>query len=150
MHVGEKQKVYAKWQESRRKDVERAFGRLHKKWLILKHPGMANAVEHLNAIWGCCIILHNMTLRDQETKKHERKEVTEYPTFVASGELGNLESLRDPAYLAAHSVTTMIKKRAVMENQGAAALKHGKLLEHVYKHSKTHKLGGPLSPSPSP
>ena len=60
----EKEQVFAKAQEAVRKDVERAFDRLHAKWQILKFPAMAKKLEHLNDMWGCCIILHNMTLKD--------------------------------------------------------------------------------------
>ena len=136
MPVGEKQKVFAKVQEGVRKDVERAFGRLHSKYHILKFPGQAHKVEHLSAIWGCCIILHNMTLRDQQTVRIERTMVTEYPASLAFTELRNAQPLRDAAYFAAHSVVAIIAKRKVMENRGMCELKQRALVEHVYKHSK--------------
>ena len=136
MPVGEKQKVFAKAQESVRKDVERAFGRLHSKFHILKFPGLAHKVEHLSAIWGCCIILHNMTLRDQQTERIERTMVTEYPPSLAFTELRNAQPMRDVAYFAQHSVAAIIAKRKTIENRGMCELKQRALVEHVFKHSK--------------
>jgi Plant transposon protein len=58
--VGHGKKLYAIWQEVRRKDVERAFGVIQKKFLILKKD-----VEHwflgdIRRIVETAIILHNM------------------------------------------------------------------------------------------
>ena len=142
MPVNEKQKVFAKAQESVRKDVERAFGRLHSKFHILKFPGLAHKVEHLSAMWGCCIILHNMTLRDQQTKRIERTMVTEYPPSLATTELRMGQPLRDAAYFAEHSVAAIIAKRKIMENRGMCELKHRALVEHVFKHSKKSTTRG--------
>ena len=136
MPVTEKAKVYARAQEALRKDVERAFGRLHSKWHILKYPGMANKVEHLNEIWECCIILHNMTLKDEKTKRLERTDVTEYPASLGFLEPGECQPLKDAAYFAEHSMATDIEKRSHMENSGFSQIKQTPLVEHVFKHSK--------------
>ena len=137
MPVGENQKVFAKAHESVKKDVERAFGRLHAKWHVLKYRAMAQKACHLNDIWLCCIILHNMTLKDEKTKKLDRTAVTVYPSALdALGGLGRLQPMRDDAYYAAHSVTAMIKKRKEVENSGMSAIKQRALVEHVFLHSK--------------
>ena len=136
MPTTEKEKVFAKAQEAVRKDVERAFGRLHSKWHILKFPGMAQKVEHLNAMWYCCIILHNMTLKDEKTSALERKEVTVYPPSLEFMELGEAQPLRDATFFAEHSVASIIAKRGEMENRGMCALKQTALVDHVFKHFK--------------
>lgn len=59
-----KEKRFKKLQESARKDVERAFGRLKAKWIILRIPLRAMSVEKIRKIVHTCVILHNMILKD--------------------------------------------------------------------------------------
>ena len=147
MPIDVKQRLFAKMQEGFRKDVERAFGRLHAKWHILKFPGMCNKVEHLNAIWLCCIILHNMTLRDQLTKEHERTHVTVYPASVAAmSDIGNMEPVRDAAFFEAHSAAAIMARRRRMEDSEECQHKQRMLVEHVHRH--LNPPPPPLVPSP--
>lgn len=55
-----KEKLFANYQESARKDVERAFGIMTKVWLILKHPARLWHLNVLSDVIRACIILHNM------------------------------------------------------------------------------------------
>nr|XP_043639361.1 uncharacterized protein LOC122610434 [Erigeron canadensis] len=57
-------KKFKKVQESARKDVERAFGVLKRKWGILSRPMRAMTVDKITNIVHVCIILHNMILKD--------------------------------------------------------------------------------------
>ena len=59
-----KEKRFKKLQESARKDVERAFGRLKGKWMILSRPLRAMSVEKIRQLVYTCIILCNMILKD--------------------------------------------------------------------------------------
>ncbi|GJZ78323.1 ALP1-like protein [Tanacetum coccineum] len=52
--------LYKQKQESARKDVERAFGVLKKKWVILANPTRALKKERIINMMYTCIILHNM------------------------------------------------------------------------------------------
>ncbi|GJV12579.1 ALP1-like protein [Tanacetum coccineum] len=52
--------LYKQKQESARKDVERAFGVLKKKWAILANPTRALKKERIINMMYTCIILHNM------------------------------------------------------------------------------------------
>ncbi|KAL7599961.1 hypothetical protein Lser_V15G22780 [Lactuca serriola] len=52
-------------QERARKDVERAFGALKKRWFILKKPAAYLGEEKLQEIMYTCIILHNMIIEDE-------------------------------------------------------------------------------------
>jgi hypothetical protein len=63
--VSNKQQVFAKQQESCRKDVERAFGVLQAKWKILHGPTRLWKAKDLNAIMLACVILHNMVIEDE-------------------------------------------------------------------------------------
>jgi hypothetical protein len=57
-------KHFAKCQESARKDVERAFGRLQAKWHIISQPCRLWFDENMHHIMKACLILHNMTIED--------------------------------------------------------------------------------------
>jgi len=64
-------KKYSKWQESSRKSVERAFGILQRKFMIVARPVELFFVHEIRNIVEACIILHNMMVevrvsRDQE------------------------------------------------------------------------------------
>ncbi|GKC39723.1 ALP1-like protein [Tanacetum coccineum] len=52
--------LYKKKQESAKKDVERAFGVLKKKWAILANPTRALRKDRIVNMMYTCIILHNM------------------------------------------------------------------------------------------
>ncbi|GJZ87745.1 ALP1-like protein, partial [Tanacetum coccineum] len=52
--------LYKLKQESAKKDVERAFNVLKKKWAILANPARALKKERIMSIMYTCIILHNM------------------------------------------------------------------------------------------
>jgi len=56
---------FTKRQEALRKDVERCFGVLLKRFHILANPARTWDPDFMKAIWQCCIILHNMILADQ-------------------------------------------------------------------------------------
>ena len=62
-HVGPKEIVFKKLQESARKDVERAFGVLKGRWGILGRPVRAMNKNTIHSIVYACIILHNMLIK---------------------------------------------------------------------------------------
>jgi hypothetical protein len=53
------------WQESARKDIERAFGVLQCKWKVLSFPIHAIDRGAIANMVGTCIILHNMAVSDR-------------------------------------------------------------------------------------
>lgn len=58
-------KNFTHWQESIRKDIERAFGVLQARWGILTKPGRVWQKQFLDDIVSCCVILHNMIIEDE-------------------------------------------------------------------------------------
>ncbi|XP_076892840.1 uncharacterized protein LOC143544680 [Bidens hawaiensis] len=60
----EKRIYFKKKQESARKDIERAFGVLKKRWCINSQPAQIWMKERLRNIMYTCLILHNMILED--------------------------------------------------------------------------------------
>ncbi|KAI3507883.1 hypothetical protein L1887_22878 [Cichorium endivia] len=63
--VDEKRKMFKAAQESARKDVERAFGVLKKRFDIIKYPSRAWDKDNIANIMYMCIILHNMILEEK-------------------------------------------------------------------------------------
>ncbi|KAL9673095.1 hypothetical protein QQ045_029348 [Rhodiola kirilowii] len=61
----EAEKLFAKKQESYRKDVERCFGILQSRWAILRHVGMCHKKSVLKTIMLACIVMHNMIVEDE-------------------------------------------------------------------------------------
>ena len=62
---GNKQSRFATMQEETRKDVERAFGVLQARWGILRGAAMMWEPETLWQLMKCCVILHNMIVKDK-------------------------------------------------------------------------------------
>ncbi|XP_033140906.1 uncharacterized protein LOC117131910 [Brassica rapa] len=62
---GNKAELFAKHQESTRKDVERAFGVLQSRFAIVKNPGRLWDKEKLGKIMRTCVILHNMIVENE-------------------------------------------------------------------------------------
>lgn len=74
-----KEKLFAKRQEAVRKDVERAFGVLKKKFAILQIGTRLHYLEDLSNVMLACIIMHNMIIEDESqdlpyNKKRLRKK----------------------------------------------------------------------------
>ena len=49
--------------ESVRKDVERCFGQLKKRFHILRIPSLVRDFEKINDTWRMCLVLHNILTR---------------------------------------------------------------------------------------
>lgn len=62
--MGEKQKKFAKWQESSRKDIERAFGVLQGSFHIVSRQMFSMDFDRLSWIVTSVIILHNMRVEE--------------------------------------------------------------------------------------
>jgi len=77
--VSKKHSVYARRQESCRKDVERTFGVLRAKWKILHSPARLWNPRDLNSIVRACVILHNMIIVDERGKDVAQLHNSEWP-----------------------------------------------------------------------
>ncbi|GJU29894.1 ALP1-like protein [Tanacetum coccineum] len=58
--------LYKTKHEASRKDVERAFGALKKKWKLIKHPAREMSRRRLSDVMYTCIILHNIIIHDNK------------------------------------------------------------------------------------
>ena len=63
--AGARRQYFARKQEAARKDVERAFGVLQARWVILRCPTRVWHEDDVANIMLACIILHNMIIEDE-------------------------------------------------------------------------------------
>ncbi|GKB63946.1 putative nuclease HARBI1 isoform X2 [Tanacetum coccineum] len=56
---------YKQAHEAARKDVERAFGVLKKKWAIVRTPAQSRSLKRITHLMYTCIILHNMIRKEK-------------------------------------------------------------------------------------
>ena len=73
---GGKKKLFAELQEAYRKDVERAFGVLQSRFVIIRNPARFWYRDDLSYVMKTCVILHNMIMEDErdETFNEEPNE----------------------------------------------------------------------------
>ena len=86
-------RYYAKWQEATRKDIERAFGVLQRKFNVLVRPVEQWYVEDITKIVETCIVLHNMMVEDriqrdesEESNWYEYNERDQQDTYECDPE----------------------------------------------------------------
>ena len=76
-----KEKCLAKMQESRRKDVERAFGVLQARWHIVARPARFWTVPRMKQVMRACVVLHNMMVEDrlstEDNSEHDEELLSE-------------------------------------------------------------------------
>ena len=63
--VSPDERSFTKWQESTRKDIERAFGVLQAKFKFLCHPIMLHKLDDIYKRVRCCLVLHNMCVSER-------------------------------------------------------------------------------------
>ncbi|KAI2489692.1 Ribosomal protein-like protein [Fragilaria crotonensis] len=72
--VGRRACRYAVWQESARKDVERAFGVLQRKFHLLVGKIELWYVSNIASVVKCCLCLHNMMVASRMAQDEEESE----------------------------------------------------------------------------
>nr|XP_043633756.1 protein ALP1-like [Erigeron canadensis] len=78
--IDNKRKLFKKKQESTRKDIERAFGVLKKRWKVISNPARYWDKEKMQSVIYACIIIHNMILQDKD-KVFGQDYDPEYPSL---------------------------------------------------------------------
>ena len=79
----EPDKLFAKYQEGYRKDIERAFGILQARFKIIREQARMWEISDLAIIMRSCIILHNMIVEDE--RDTYAQNWTDYDQSEASG-----------------------------------------------------------------
>lgn len=59
------EKLFAKWQEAGRKDIERAFGALQGGWQATARPFYQMDLLQIADVMHACLIMHNMCVSDR-------------------------------------------------------------------------------------
>jgi hypothetical protein len=100
---------FTAWQESARKDIERAFGVLQSKFKVLSFPIHAIDRKSISNMVATCIILHNMCVSDRVMGSAENDYV---PSTVADRESAvdvvDSESVRNQNSTNRRTVATSI------------------------------------------
>lgn len=125
MPQGSKKQLFAKRQESCRKDVERAFGVLQARFSIVTGPGRQWEMNTLKDIMYACIILHNMIIEDER----DTFNTSDYTYDSNSGEPPTVVASQGPhpdlaAYLQRSSTLHSKLKHYQLQND---------LIEHVWQ-----------------
>ncbi|XP_024016262.1 uncharacterized protein LOC112089741 [Eutrema salsugineum] len=125
---GEKATLFAKTQESVRKDVERAFGVLQARFAIVKNPALIWDKVKIGKIMRACIILHNMIVED------ERDGYTQYHVEEFTQVEANRTSQVDLAYETdwASNMTNLMGIRNNVRDQNTHYRLTNDLVEHIW------------------
>jgi hypothetical protein len=113
----EKQAHYSKMQESTRKDIERCFGVLQRRFRIIANPSKLWNTTIMANIMYACIIMHNMIVED------ESSEHTLEPLFQVEAPTGSTGALPFEALLAGTEQ---------LENTDLHYSLRGDLVEHLW------------------
>ena len=116
----EKHTYFKRRQESARKDVERAFGVLQGRWGILQQPARQYEIATIRRIMYCCIIMHNMIVKDQKFELRDYNELWVDPS-------ANLRQRRWVERCDTHSR----KAKEIHDRQTHTQLQQD-LMEHVW------------------
>ncbi|XP_056685565.1 uncharacterized protein [Spinacia oleracea] len=133
----EKEGLFAKLQESRRKDVERAFGVLQARFAIIRQPALARNTSMLGKIMIACIIIHNMIVEDERDTYLNYKDPSEYDQAVEQPSSSNRRNNGEPfqfhngAKRIANLDTYMSNRVRVRDEVMHRALKSD-LVEHLW------------------
>lgn len=119
-------RLFAKKQEARRKDVERAFDVLQARWHILTRPSTLWFREDMAVIVRACVILHNMIVEDQRGDREADPVLQE-----EREERGAFNRPREA--LPNADVSTLAKNMMTLRDERAwASLRHD-LIEHLWE-----------------
>ncbi|OMO63874.1 Harbinger transposase-derived protein, plant [Corchorus olitorius] len=110
-------------QEACRKDVERAFGVLQSRFVIVKGPARFLRKDTLLDIMSVCIIMHNMIVEDERDLDADIGNWREAPTPEV--EMVIDETTRFREFLARH--------QQIKDKEPHFALRNA-LIEHLWEH----------------
>jgi hypothetical protein len=126
-----KDKNFAKTQEARRKDVERAFGVLQARFAIVRGPARFWDEATLRDIMTACVIMHNMIIEDEHADRRiyesydnndadvsaliSRAGTTKFTSFVQMCE--EIENSHVLCQLQKDLVEHLWERRGHMDNQ---------------------------------
>lgn len=104
--IGIAESNYAKWQEKTRKDVERGFGVLQRKFHFLVHKVELWDIKEIVSIVKCCILLHNwmVTYRLSHDEQESMDFYIDFPNNSAAANTAAADSATDDSAVADSAV----------------------------------------------
>jgi Plant transposon protein len=113
--IGKENKTFASWQESSRKDIERTFGILQRKFHYLVRPFEQWEMEEIKDIMLTCILLHNwmVTVRVER----DEQETADFYQLVEAAAADDQATNEDADLQVMHNDDAHY---AVLENLNAA------------------------------
>ena len=128
----QKHKLFAQFQESIRKDVERAFGVLQARFAFLRRPCLVWDKMLMGKIMIACIIMHNMIVEDERDTYQNYYDPTEFfedtPTRAQEG---NAEAFCYSTQRIG-SLFSYITNRDQLRNREAHIALRDDLIEHIW------------------
>ena len=125
-----KEMLFAKRQESTRKDVERAFGVLQARFAVLRYPALTWDENMLQKIMTTCIILHNMIVEDERHLYASYADPSQYNNETEEGE--TLVQTSEHAVEDTNEVQEYILNRTHLEDGSVHRSLREDLMEHIW------------------
>ncbi len=98
--VNKSEALYSIWQEVKRKDVERGFGVIKKKFAYLQVPFQMHDIVNISEIVYCCFMLHNMAVEERIMSLDDTPESADFYDCVNVDEVCDGEPAGTLAALA--------------------------------------------------
>ena len=132
--IDRKEIVYSDWQESTRKDIERAFGVMQGQWQWLSRPITLFQLKDIAARVRTCMILHNMNVSDRvmEGDPRKRYDPAHKITFVERYDISKPADLDEV-------------QQANGCNRTASSIAVRNMPTHIHKHSTRREAWQDLS-----
>jgi hypothetical protein len=125
MPQGEKRKLFAKRQESVRKDVERAFGVLQSRFAIVFGPSRSWHMDTIKHIMYACIIMHNMIVEDERDTYDNNFEYDHDDNGIPLAEVSNGPH--------PHFLETYMQRKAHIHEKQIHRQLQADLVEHIWE-----------------
>ncbi|XP_071740373.1 uncharacterized protein [Rutidosis leptorrhynchoides] len=124
--IDPKQSKFKRYQESARKDIERAFEILQGRWTIVQHPARPYYIRKIRRIMLTCVILNNM--------------ITEDNGRAFCGLEENYRPIRRARGTFQERVDAHIRADADLRDVGIHRLLRDMLVEHVYSLPPNYRI----------
>ncbi|KAK1665435.1 hypothetical protein QYE76_053594 [Lolium multiflorum] len=115
---------FVKKQEACRKDVERAFGVLQQRFVVVRFPAMTWSKDQMWEVMNCCVCLHNMIIENE--RKHPVPPAEQEAPYEREGPLAQPNQV-PPSWAA------FIAMRQEIRDSTMHQLLQDDLVEHIWR-----------------
>ncbi|CAA7027587.1 unnamed protein product [Microthlaspi erraticum] len=124
----EPDKLFAKYHEGYRKDIERVFGVLQARFQIIREPARMWDIADLQIIMRTCIILHNMIVEDERDSYAQNWTVIDYDQSEASGS----NTTQQFSTEVLHAFENHVRTRSELRDSSIHHELQADLVEHIW------------------